>query len=325
MDFTYIFGPVASSRLGLSLGLDLLGQRVCSMDCLYCEVGRTDNLTLARAPYVSADVLLAELTRWKNEQHATPDHITLGGAGEPCLNSELGKIIDGCHFLFPQIPVAVLTNGTLLSDDAVCAELRKADVVLPSMDSLVEEEFLQLNRPCGGLNAAQIAEDLLAFNKTYDGKIFLEILLVKGINDSEENQALLHDFVRRLTPDRVDVTTLSRPGAYPVAKPVAKDVKKAWCDALNSCIGSEFPGTVFFRTGQRADLVERDLEAATDMVLRSLQRRPQMPSQLAMALSLPLEKVEAVIEILLLHKTIYCSENKDSTFADAQEPFYTCQ
>ncbi len=326
MAFTYIFGPVASSRLGRSLGLDLLGKRICSMDCLYCEVGRTDELTLVRAPYVPADVLLEELEQWRDGNTIFPDHVTLGGAGEPCLNSELGAIIRGCRRILPEVPVAVLTNSTLMADPAVREELALADVVLPSLDSLVEEEFNKLNRPCGGLTAAGIAESLLQFRRMFGGKIFLEILLAQGVNDSEENLALLREFVTRLGPDRVDVTTLSRPGAYPVARPVAPEVRERWCGEFATFCPQEreTPGTVFLRTGQRADHVERDQKTVADMVARSLRRRPQTPGQLALSLALPLERVEHALAVLL-HEGIIHSAQGMTEHPETHEPFYSCQ
>ncbi|WBF66709.1 radical SAM protein [Desulfovibrio subterraneus] len=327
MTFTYIFGPVTSSRLGRSLGLDLLGRRVCSMDCLYCEVGRTDELTMRRAPYVPAEVILAELEQWRAENEILPDHVTLGGAGEPCLNSEMGAIIDGCRRILPEVPVAVLTNTTLLSDTSVCAELAGADIVLPSLDSLVEEEFIKLNRPCGGLSASDIAESLLQFRAMFKGRIFLEILLAQGINDSEENLALLKDYVKRLSPDRVDVTTLSRPGAYPVAKAVPPDVRVRWCSELSAAcaVTPETPGTVFLRTGQRADLVERDQKAVTEIIVRSLQRRPQTPDQLALALSLSLEKVESALAVLVHQGVIHAVDADAAGLPGANGPFYSCR
>ena len=328
MSYTYIFGPVASSRLGYSLGLDLLGKRICSMDCLYCEVGKTDTLTTERAPYVPAEVILEELERWAQENTDRPDHVTLGGSGEPCLNSELAQIISGCRRILPDTPVAVLTNAVALDDSNVIAALMDADVVLPSMDSLVESEFRKLNRPCGGVTAEHVRKGVLSFAAAYTGTIFLEILLVQGINDSDENLALLKEFVRELDPDRVDVTTISRPGTLDTIRPVTKEQRTTWCDAFENCLTRpDSPGTVFLRTGQRADFVERDLEAAADMLLRSLQRRPQTPGQLAMALALSLEKVEAALALLEQRGTVQrttLSQNAAPPH-DVDEPFYSCQ
>lgn len=343
MKFTYIFGPVYSGRLGHSLGLDLLGDRTCSMDCLYCEVGRTEELTMSRKPYVSAKDLLDELRRWRDEHsNNLPDYVTLGGSGEPCLNSELDTIIKGCKQILPSVPVAVLTNSTLLCDPEVQEALKEVDAVLPSLDSLVNKEFAKLNRPCGGVNAAQIAECLVQFSKVYSGKIFLEILLSQGINDSQENLTLLKEYVTRLQPHRVDVTTLSRPGAFSLAKAVDPDVRKVWQNALSECItrfdanGSasqqhateeNAPPAAASQsaTGNFADLPEQDRSAAKQRVLETLTRRPQTPSQLAIALTLPLSIVQGALDILEHEGAIYKSEPDRTATLNTDEPFYSCQ
>jgi|GEM_PF-51588 len=334
MPLAHVFGPVASGRLGRSLGLDLLGGRVCSMDCLYCEVGATDVHTCERAPYVPAPVLLDELARWRYAEAAkhdavpdgqTPaappvavrpvsvrlDHVTLGGSGEPCLNSDLARIIAGCRAILPGVPVAVLTNSTLLHRDDVRADLAGADVVLPSLDSLVESEFRVLNRPCKGVTARGVADGLLGFARGFGGRIYLEVLLARGINDTAENLALLRDYVRRLAPHRVDVTTLSRPGASSRALPVDRDVLARWSDELNAAAGcSGHTAADHLRTTalpddgarrardasqpERPDTVVNpdDLQEA---VLRSITRRPQTAPQLAKALGAPLDAVRAAL------------------------------
>ena len=335
MPLAHVFGPVASGRLGRSLGLDLLGGRVCSMDCLYCEVGATDVHTCERAPYVPAPVLLDELARWRDAEAAkhgavpdgkTPaarpvpvlpapvrlDHVTLGGSGEPCLNSDLARIIAGCRDILPGVPVAVLTNSTLLHRDDVRADLAGADVVLPSLDSLVEAEFRALNRPCKGVTARGVADGLLGFARGFGGRIWLEVLLARGINDTAENLALLRDYVRQLAPHRVDVTTLSRPGASPRALPVDRDVLARWSDELNAAAGcsghtaaDHLRATALPDDGarrareasqpQRPDTVVNpdDLQ---DAVLRSITRRPQTAPQLAKALGAPLDAVRTALD-----------------------------
>ncbi|WP_035068062.1 radical SAM protein [Nitratidesulfovibrio termitidis] len=329
MPLAHVFGPVASGRLGRSLGLDLLGGRVCSMDCLYCEVGTTDVHTCERAPYVPAPVLLDELARWRDAETAKHgpapggtnpaalvDHVTLGGSGEPCLNSDLARIIAGCRDILPGVPVAVLTNSTLLHRDDVRADLAGADVVLPSLDSLVESEFRALNRPCKGVTARGVADGLLGFARGFGGRIWLEVLLARGINDTADNLALLRDYVRQLAPHRVDVTTLSRPGASPRALPVGRDVLSLWSDELNMAAGCPqtapaghgptvtVPDDGSCRAANTTDaeapvppvLHSMGAEALQEAVLRSITRRPQTAPQLAKALGAPLDAVRKALD-----------------------------
>jgi len=187
--YRFVFGPVLSGRLGRSLGLDLLGSKVCSMDCVYCEVGPTRVRTRERKTWVPPRELLDELAAWKAEGFEAPDVVTLGGSGEPTLNSGLAEILAGCRTILPGVPVAVLTNSTLLDDASVRRELCAADMVLPSLDSLVEEEFAAVNRPLRGITAAGCAQGIRDLRREFSGRLFLEVLLCRGWNDSAANLA----------------------------------------------------------------------------------------------------------------------------------------
>lgn len=298
MRHRYVFGPVRSKRLGVSLGLDLLGRKICSMDCLYCEVGPTRELTRTRAPYVPAATLLDELRSWKDGHPSKHiDYVTLGGMGEPCLNTDLAAIIAGAKALFPDTPVAVLTNATMFADPEVRAGLTGADAILPSLDSLVESEFARVNRPAPGLTAASVAEAILAFARSYRGHIFLEVLLIAGVNDSEENLDRLADFVSRLRPDRVDVTTMTRPGAYPAAKAAAPAVLARFREVLGAAAGrvaSDAAGNAAPETPTSAS-APLTPDEIREIVLNSIARRPQTAADLCAALAQPQDAVEKVL------------------------------
>lgn len=311
MAYKYVFGPVMSGRLGRSLGLDLLGDRICSMDCVYCEVGATRDLTLERKPYVPAVVILEELAAWKSEGLAAPDMVTLGGLGEPCLNSELAQIIAGAKALFPGTDIAVLTNASLMTDEAVRRELAQADVVLPSLDSLVDEEFSAVNRPCAGpgsgLTPMAIANGLLEFKKEFKGKIFLEILLAEGINNSDENLGKLKDFCQQLAPHRVDVVTLTRPGTVKGVRPVDGEVLSRWRMALEGGVSP---------AGERktAPVQTLSMERITALIEASLVRRPQTVQQLADALNADPELVRKAVEALEKMGEVLSREDRGETF-----------
>ncbi|WP_461210323.1 radical SAM protein [Desulfocurvus sp. DL9XJH121] len=310
VEYKYVFGPVRSGRLGLSLGLDLLGDAVCSLDCVYCEVGRTTRLTAERAAYVPARAILEELEHWKRQAARLPDYVTLGGLGEPCLNSEMGEVIAGARRILPGTPVAVLTNSTLLTDPEVRRELALADAVLPSVDTLVEDEMRRLNRPCRGVDVGGVRRGLLAFAKEFNGSIFLEVLLVAGINDSAENLAQITDFVREIGPARVDVVTMTRPGTLATAAPVPPETLARWREALGAAEKPQKDKSVS-RTGgtrhiprdaasdpgaDKAAAGREAVDAARQQVAASITRRPQTVSQLADALGLREETVRRTLD-----------------------------
>lgn len=299
-DHGLIFGPVRSGRLGASLGLDLLGAKICSFDCLYCEVGPTRALTRARKPYVPADKLLGELASWLFYPHPQFEIITLGGMGEPTLNSDMGRIIEGVRELAPGVPVAVLTNSSLMDDPQVRTGLALADVVLPSMDTLVPSEFAAINKPLAGSTLVDIRRGLLEFRTLYPGKIYLEILVLADVNDSDENLERLRVFVNELSPDRVDVVTMTRPGAYPQALPAQPDTLEKFRNAL--CPGEknaveETEKSRHFGHPLDNSTVER-LQALSIRVLDSLARRPQTAHGLALALGEPVDPVQNLLDEL---------------------------
>lgn len=302
----YVFGPVMSGRLGRSLGLDLLGARICSMNCVYCESGRLMRLTTARKPYVPATELLAELRAWEADRAGRgdplPDVATLGGMGEPTLNSDMPGIIDGVREILPGVPVAVLTNASLMTDPSVRAELAHADIVLPSLDSLAPEEFARVNRGHPSLDPAAIAAGILAFRRESAARIWLEILLVAGVNDSAENLERLAAYCAQLAPDRVDVTTLSRPGTEPWALAVDKDTLARWRARLAPLAqdGGKGPGALAGGAEKRQETSwGLDQEQFRARVLASLARRPQTAAQLASALLASTDDVERALSALL--------------------------
>lgn len=290
MAYRYVFGPVYSGRLGLSLGLDLLGCKACSMDCVYCEVGATTELTLTRRVYAPARDILRELEDWASRGLET-QYVTLGGSGEPCLNTDMGAVIEGVRRILPGKQVAVLTNSTLLPDPEVRRQLLGADAVLPSLDTLVENEFRRINRACPGLSPLDIAEAMLTFRAEYNGRILLEILLAAGYNDSEENLALLKDFVSRLRPDRVDVTTLSRPGTLEAARAVDSETMARWREALGAEAASG-------QEHHKADEHDLPLEDVVEMIRASLARRPQTVLHLVAALGVSEHDVTQALKTL---------------------------
>ena len=226
----YIFGPVPSRRLGRSLGVDLVPHKVCTLDCIYCQVGRTTNKTLERAEYVPANEVMKELKDYFDRKKGPkPDVITFSGSGEPTLNSKIGDLIRRIKKAYPDIPVAVLTNGTLLFDPQIRHELKAADIVMPSLDTAIEETFRRVNRPHRDLNLEKVIEGLFAFKGIFRGKLWVEVLPVKGFNDSPQELKALKQILDRLQPDRIHLNTVVRPPQSSLAKPVEREQMETIC------------------------------------------------------------------------------------------------
>ncbi len=232
---------------------------------------------------------MSELGQWLEENKYRPDYITLGGLGEPCLNSDLGRIISGIRELAPETPIAVLTNSSLLGDPLIRKELLRCQAVLPSLDTLVQRELSILNRPCRPMDPRDIGQDILCFSKELAGQLFLEVLLVRGYNDTEANLMRLRDFCRELRPQRIDVVTMTRPGASLQARPVSGETLQRWRHELEPLAESAER-----ETGKKT-APRRMPAGAKEEILNSLKRRPQCRSDLVAGLGIEEGLVEEVL------------------------------
>ena len=235
--FTYLFGPVFSRRLGRSLGVDLLPYKTCSLDCIYCECGPTTNLTAERANRVPTDDVIAELDAYLGPRPPL-DFVTFAGSGEPTLHAELGRIIAHLKKSHPLYKVAVLTNGTLFSNEENRRDVLGADLLVPSLDGATQESFQAINRPAPGIAVENVIEGLVALRRAYHGTYVLEVFVVPGINDSDSEVDALRRAAERIQPDAIQLNRLDRPGILPT-------ITQASDELLDHIRGRLEPLTVF--------------------------------------------------------------------------------
>lgn len=214
-----IFGPVPSRRLGRSLGVDLVPFKVCTYDCIYCQLGRTTNKTVQRKEWVDCSAALEEL---KSKLEMRPDYITLSGSGEPTLHARIGDLIDRIHSI-TQVPVAVLTNGSLLWQKEVREDLVGADLVIPSLDASCERLLRYVNRPHKSITFERLLESLIAFREQFHGQYWLEVFLLAGYTSTTDEIARLAETAERIRPDRIHLNTVVRPPAESFAEPLSAE------------------------------------------------------------------------------------------------------
>ncbi len=214
----FIYGPVPSRRLGFSLGIDIIPFKTCSLDCIYCQLGLTARKTIRRKEYFSSARILAQIKK-KISSGQRIDYITFSGSGEPTLNAAIGKFIREIKKI-TSVPVAVLTNSTFFSRKIVRKALMAADLVVPSFDAATQEAFVQVNRPHSSLKIDKIIKGLLLFRQEFKGSIWLEIMLVKGVNDSPSHLRKLKEAVASIKPDKIQLNTVIRPPAEKFARPL---------------------------------------------------------------------------------------------------------
>lgn len=275
----YLFGPVPSRRLGISLGVDLVPHKVCSLNCVYCEVGRTTNLTINRKEYVPIDDVIKELDGYLSQKPEL-DFVTFSGQGEPTLNSGLGKVIDFIKDNFPLYEVAVITNGTLFWDKDVRDEVKRADVLLPSLDAASPITFLKLNRPSKDLQIELVIEGLISLRQEFKGKIYLEVFLVPGLNDTESELILLKKAISKIQPDLIQLNTLDRPGTEKWVKPLS------W-RSLEKIVEffKPLPAEIISSPHKRKQIQSFN-QSIADQIIETIKRRPATDKDLCEILSL---------------------------------------
>ncbi len=205
----YIYGPVNSRRLGLSLGVTLTPYKICSFDCVYCQIGRTTDKTEDRKEYIPIQEILDELRSWlqNNPQEAEKlKFITLSGSGEPTLNIKIGELIARIKQI-TQVAVAVITNASLLSSSLVRQSLSSADLIVPSLDAVDPKAFARVDRPHPSIKIEDIIIGLVELRKEFRGKIWLEVMLVRGINDDLRQIKKLKEAVDKINPDKVQLNS----------------------------------------------------------------------------------------------------------------------
>ncbi|MFB0525241.1 MAG: radical SAM protein [Phycisphaerae bacterium] len=304
----YLYGPVPSRRLGLSLGVDIVPVKVCTLDCIYCQLGRTTEKTIERKDYVSINEVLAELKE-RLAQGLQADYITISGSGEPTLNSRLGELIDGIKKI-TDIPVAILTNGTLLYRQDVRADCAKADVVLPSLDAGDEQVFQKVNRPHQDISIEKLISGLCAFRNEFAGQIWLEVFFVEGLNTDAEQIAKIRDAIERIRPDRVQLNTAVRPTAEPNVK--AMDAEKL--RSIATQLGENCEVVVDFLPRHRGEHIQSKAED----VLSMLKRRPCSLQNICSGLGISRHEALKYISHLQQQGVIHSEEKDGMTFFRAE-------
>lgn len=289
---THVFGPVPSRRLGRSLGIDLVPFKTCSYDCIYCQLGRTTHKTAQRAKYVSWEPVVREIERKLSCQ---PDYITLSGSGEPTLHTGLDELIGRIRAI-TQIPIAALTNGSLLWRADVRRELRAADLVIPSLDAGDELRFRHINRPHDSISFARMLEGLVAFRQEFSGPYWLEVFLLSGYTAIAAEVDKIAACIQLIRPDRVQLNTVTRPPAESYAEPVSPD-------RLSELAGLFEPRAEIVADYTRLAATD-GAEAGEEDILELLRRRPCTARDIGAALGLHINHVLKCIEHLSCRKLI---------------------
>ncbi|HPC84114.1 MAG TPA: radical SAM protein [Thermoanaerobaculaceae bacterium] len=284
---------VPSRRLGRSLGVDLVPHKCCSFDCIYCQLGPTTELTTTRRDGTGVQTLVAEVEA-AIAHGPRPDFVTLSGSGEPTLYEPIGELIEALGKVFR--PIAVLTNGSLLTDASVRDALSGADLVLPSLDAADDATFTYVNRPHPDLTFAGLINGMVTFRQQFKGEIWLEIMMLGGVTATGDQASKLAQIATRIRPDRIQLNTVVRPPAVAYALPAPRNELESLCQCFHP----------------RAEVIAEPLVSNTSShtavseseVLEIVRRRPCTVGDLAMALGAPSPAVTKTLQSLLASRTV---------------------
>jgi len=288
----YVFGPVPSRRLGRSLGVDPVPSKTCTYDCVYCQLGRTTNKTIQRKQWVSLDEVVAQL---RDKLATQPDYITLSGSGEPTLYSRTGELIRRIRAM-TDVPVAVLTNGSLLWRPDVRGQLMDADLVIPSLDAGDEAMFQAVNRPHESISFERMLEGLIEFRREFRGQYWLEVFLLAGHNAIDAEVERLTRCAGVIDPDRVQLNTTTRPPA----EEYAFAVERSRLDELAAMFDPPAEVIADFQAVHE----QPDFDAGREGVMNLLRRRPCSTENIADGLGMHRNEVVKYVEELTDRKLL---------------------
>jgi len=286
-----IFGPITSRRFGQSLGIDLSpSSKQCNFDCLYCELKGAKTVNkVSDAPRVQEvlDALGEALVK-----HQNIDVITLTANGEPTLYPELDALVEGILQIKKETKLLILSNGSTIADSSIQETLAKLDIVKLSLDCVSPKCFKRLDRAHKGIDINQIMEGMKAFRKIYAGELVIEILVVDGLNDTEEEFKALNAVLHEIKPDRIDVGTIDRPPAYEV-----KGVSIERLIALSHLL-ENLPVTIAYKK----NYIPQKRYFSEEEIYELLSRRPQSFEDIALCFDAKsLEHLTSLVEAKRLY------------------------
>jgi wyosine [tRNA(Phe)-imidazoG37] synthetase (radical SAM superfamily) len=306
----YVFGPVPSRRLGMSLGVDIVPFKNCTFDCIYCQLGITTKKTIDRGNFVPQDEVLAEIREVTDKKADNIDFITFSGSGEPTLNVQLGEMISRTK-AFTDIPVAVITNGSLLYMDDVRNDLSEADLVVPSLDAITDSTLAKINRPYESLTTKMLVDGLRDFTQQFKGKIWLEIMIIKGINDDMDELKQTAALIRDLKLDKIQLNTVVRPPAEDFALPLTaeemKEIAGLFDDRVEIIV--DFDKIVKHKT--------QDEESIEEHISALLRRRPCTVDDMSTSLGLHRNEIIKYVNHLLQADTIKQTRRGDKWYYES--------
>lgn len=303
MKYKHLFGPVISRRLGISLGVDVVPYKYCSMDCVYCEVGKTTNLLNEPQELVNLEEVIKELDEYISNNPKL-NYITFSGAGEPLLYSKIGELINYIKAKYPQYKLALITNSSHISRPDIQDELLKLDMIMPSLDSVNQDIFESINRPHPSIKIADIIANLIEFNKNFTGEMWLEIFFIPDLNDLAPELEAMRDVIIKINPERVQLNALDRPGTEPWV--IQEDFNKL--EEIKAFFEAGIPSSIMVEVIKKVnqELYDNNPDSieTEDKIISTITRRPCTAQDLSQMLNVHINAINKVLHKLIEKKKI---------------------
>ena len=302
----HLFGPVPSRRFGRSLGVDLTPYKTCSLDCVFCQLGRTMEKTIVRKEYVPTDRVLAELAGWL-KAGGMADYVTLSGCGEPTLHSRFGDVLAFIREKSP-IPSVVLTNGTMLHLPEVREAAALADVVKISLSAWDDDSFDWVNRPHAQLRFDQLVEGERTFRREFRGELWMEVFLVGGMNSTPRDVRKIASLAKEIQPDRIQLNTSVRPPAEDFVAPLSRG-------QMEELAGLFQPAAEII--GEFSTRHEEPVKAKEDEIFSMIERRPCTAEQIADVFGIHINEVSKYLGKLVRTDRVRAEHRRSAVYYEA--------
>lgn len=310
--YKYLFGPVPSRRLGMSLGVDLVPKKTCSLDCVYCEASKTTKLTLERKEYIRMDKIKEELTNYF-ANNPNPDYITFSGCGEPTLNIYINEIIQFIKQNKPTIPIALITNGTLLFNKKVRNAIKNIHLILPSLDAGTESVFQKINRPQKELSIRKYIQGLIDFKNEFKGEMWLEVFILPGYNDSKNELSAIKKAILKIKPDLIQLNTLDRPGTIQNLRGATRQEMQQVVDFL------QLDNLKIITASLQNKNIKSHRTDTETAIIETISRRPCTLDDLTNILSLHINEINTYLDVLDAENKIETTEQERGVFYQIKE------
>ena len=305
-EYRHLFGPVPSRRFGRSLGVDLTPYKTCSLDCVFCQLGKTTKKTILRTEYVPTDLVCGELADWL-EAGGTADYITLSGCGEPTLHSRFGDILAFVREK-SSISSVVLTNGTMLHLPEVREAAALADVVKISLSAWDDDSFEWVNRPHPQLRFAQLVEGERTFRREFRGELWMEVFLVGGMNSTPRDVRKIASLAKEIQPDRIQLNTSVRPPAEEFVTPLSRG-------QMEELAGLFQPAAEII--GEFSTSHEEPVKAKEDEIFSMIERRPCTAEQIADVFGMHINEVSKYLGKLVRTDRVRSERRRSAVYYEA--------